>query len=225
MSLERSRQLYAAALTEYAPDRIIGIDEVGVGAWAGPVYVCGVSTFPDFTLPGLRDSKKVLEKARPQLCTDILAVPGLEPATAFCSSQCVDMLGIAHAVAKLTLSAIELVTERIITERCLIVVDGDRQPPRSGRYPQNYRVLAIPKADDIVPAVMAASNLAKLLRDKRMREIEAGNPELYGPFAFAKNKGYGTEQHRLALKRLQPTDQHRLSYRPVRQALTYGKTV
>lgn len=214
MSRQQSRQRYTEALAEYNPTHILGVDEVGVGAWAGPVYVGGTVTSANFALVGLRDSKKVSENAREPLCRAIYATPGLLHEVAYCSAAFVDQIGIQQAVALLTKNVIELLSVRIEVPSYLIVVDGDIVPTGCRRSRDSH-VLALPKADDIVPAVMAAANIAKLQRDERMRLFEKEDPELYGPFGFAENKGYGTEHHRIALGQHPPTALHRRSYRPV----------
>jgi ribonuclease HII len=182
---------------------IIGIDEVGRGCWAGPV-VAGAVLLGE-PIVGLRDSKKLSKRARERLDADIRV-----QATAFglgwVPADELDRIGLTAAVGlamRRAVAAIEAPYEQII-------IDG------------NYNFLAddpkatcLIKADDSVPAVSAASILAKVARDNYMATMD----RIYPGYAFEKHVGYGTAAHIAALKALGVSELHRQSFAPIKALL------
>jgi len=180
---------------------IIGIDEVGYGCWAGPVFVCGVAAEDDWAPPGLRDSKKLSKKRIVEVSESLrrvvpyLVVDG--------DVEHIDKYGIGAVLRTLQ----KLVAESLLEEfpGARVVVDGNIAIPG---IPDCE---AIPKADDTVPAVSAASIIAKDARDAKMRELA----KEYPGYGFEKHVGYGTQQHAQALDRLGVCPIHRKSYKPI----------
>jgi ribonuclease HII len=177
----------------------VGIDEVGRGCWAGPL-VAGAVILDD-PIAGLRDSKKLSKKRRESLAAEIqlqAAAIGL----GWVQPKEIDSIGLAAAV-KL---AMERALQQIESEYDELIIDGN-----FNFFPDNARAKAVIKADDIVPAVSAASIVAKVARDRYMCEL-AGD---YVNYQFNKHVGYGTELHLELLKKFGVSDIHRKSFRPV----------
>ncbi len=177
--------------------RVAGVDEVGRGAWAGPIVV-GAVILPPGTYP-FRDSKKLSPQARKRLVRDIKAI-ALAYALGLAEPGEVDGLGVLRATllaAERALKALSLTPEALVTDYLAL----------STPLP----LLAPPKADERSPSVAAASILAKVHRDALMEEAD----RLYPGYGFAQHKGYGTEAHREALLYLGPSPIHRRRFAPV----------
>jgi ribonuclease HII len=186
---------------------VCGIDEAGRGPLAGPVYAAAVLLPDDFSCALLADSKKLSAKKREEAAAFIRAsgVPfGIGSAT----HQEIDDINILRASllamrrAFDALRAAEPAADGDIGE---VVVDGCFTP----ELPPVFRARALVKADALVPAVMAASILAKTARDSEMLRLAA----LYPQYCFEKHKGYPTALHRELLRRHGPSPIHRLSFR------------
>lgn len=188
---------------------VAGVDEAGRGPLAGPVVVAAVVLNPQQPVDGLDDSKKLSEMRREKLFPLII-----ERALAYCvvvvERDEIDrinifqatMTGMSRAVAGLTPAAAEA------------WVDGNHLPkdlPCPGR--------AIIGGDALIPAISAASILAKVTRDRLMMAMDTEHPG----YGFAAHKGYSTPEHLAALKRLGPCPQHRHSFAPVRLLLDQGE--
>ncbi|HSE29529.1 MAG TPA: ribonuclease HII [Candidatus Saccharimonadales bacterium] len=182
---------------------IVGIDEVGRGCLAGPVCVAAVLMPEKFKMKGLADSKKVLRGDRAELVLRIRK-KAQQIAIGWASPSEIDEFNIWKAVQ---LAAARAISQLDIPSGTLIVVDGNAR--MLGEMAASYVV----KADDKYPAVMAASNVAKLARDNYMAKID----HIYEGFNFASHVGYGTKKHRESLALLGPTDIHRFSYGPVKE--------
>lgn len=182
-------------------ETVIGSDEVGYGAVAGPLYVVGVAMPRSWRLPGLRDSKKLTKAAREALFEPILEqVRGNWELAVFTPEQ-IDLLGVHHCLVK----AHTLVLQRLLARTAgttTVIVDGNM------RLPEIPQAKAIPKADDIFPVVSAASVIAKVLRDEVMMVLSSTYP-FYG---FERHVGYGTEAHYKAMKKHGLCPVHRRSY-------------
>lgn len=180
----------------------IGSDEVGYGALAGPLYVCAYLADYGWTVPGLDDSKKLSPEQRRKVYANLDLSRAVIKSV---DSVTIDRVGVFKALISAHTQAIhELQGRGYLSAR--VVVDG------ALKLPLVPNAEAIPKADSTVPAVMAASIIAKVNRDHFME----GLAELHPFFFFHMNKGYGVPPHIEALKRMGPTEYHRMSYRPVK---------
>lgn len=189
------------SLFDYADDIVCGVDEAGRGPLAGPVFAAAVILDPARPIAGLRDSKKLTEVRRNELAAEI-KTHALAWAIAQCSEQEIDELNILQA----TMQAMRRAVEGLSTLPTLALIDGNRCPV------MNVRSEAIVKGDDKVPAISAASILAKTARDHALYQLHNQYPH----YAFDQHKGYPTELHleRLRLYGISPV--HRKSYAPVR---------
>jgi len=181
-------------------DFICGSDEAGYGAWAGPLVVCAVVVPRTWLLEGLTDSKKLSATVRERLyATLVKTVPHYMVEV---TPEEIDAEGVGKAWPKAHEKAIQGALDAHKGEQPLVIVDGNRS--FSG-------ATALPKADLLIPAVSAASVLAKVHRDRIMREMDLEYPG----YAFKSHVGYGTQKHRAALERLGVTPIHRKSYSPI----------
>lgn len=185
-------------------ERVAGVDEVGRGPLCGPVVTAAVILDPSRPIQGLDDSKKLTERRREALFDEIR-----DKALAWCIARAeveeIDRLNILQA----TLLAMQRAVSGLAVTPRLALIDGNRCP-----------VLSIPcapvvKGDARVPAIAAASILAKVSRDREMGEWD----RRYPGYGLALHKGYPTPLHLEALRRLGPTPIHRRSFAPVRAAL------
>ncbi len=182
---------------------VAGVDEVGRGPLCGAVVTAAVILDPGKPIRGLNDSKKLSLTRREALFDEIQ-----EKALAWCVARAevaeIDRLNILHA----TMLAMQRAVEGLRVQPRLALIDGNRCPK-----------LAVPsspvvKGDSQVPAIAAASILAKVTRDREMQALDA----LYPGYGLAGHKGYPTAEHLDALRRLGPTPIHRRSFAPVRDA-------
>lgn len=177
---------------------ICGIDEVGRGPLAGPVYAGAVILPADAEILYLNDSKKLTEKRREQLNQEIrekavaVGIGAVEAAR-------IDEIGIVPA----TLEAMTQAVSELSVAPDLLFVDALRIP-QLAQIPQ----VSIIKGDAKSVSIAAASIVAKVARDRLMMELD----EQYPGYGFARNKGYGTKEHIEALKRLGPCPIHRRSF-------------
>lgn len=194
----------AMPLFDYADELICGVDEAGRGPLAGPVFAAAVILDPAKPILGLRDSKKLAEVKRDMLAVRIKS-DALAWSIAQCSEEEIDTLNILQA----SLLAMRRAIEGLKTVPTLALIDGNRCPVMT------LRTEAIVKGDDIVPAISAASILAKTARDAALMQLHMQYPE----YAFDRHKGYPTSLHleRLRLHGVSPV--HRKSYAPVRALL------
>lgn len=183
---------------------VAGVDEVGRGPLCGAVVTAAVILDPMRPIIGLNDSKKLTEARREVLFDEIR-----EKALAWCIARAeveeIDRLNILHA----TMLAMQRAVEGLSVTPKLALIDGNRCPR-----------LAVPsapvvKGDSRVPAIAAASILAKVSRDREMLEMD----RRYPGYGIAGHKGYPTPVHLEALQRLGPTPIHRRSFAPVRALL------
>jgi len=183
---------------------LAGVDEVGRGPLAGDVVAAAVILDPDTPIEGLRDSKKLTAQRRESLALEIRD-KALAWALGRASVAEIDQLNILHA----SLLAMRRAVEALAVQPEYVLVDGNRLPQWS--YPSEPVI----KGDDRVPAIAAASILAKVQRDGEMLELEQAWPG----YGMARHKGYPTREHLDALRRLGVTPAHRRSFAPVRELL------
>jgi ribonuclease HII len=190
--------------------RVVGLDEVGRGTWAGPVTAAAVC-LPDgqmelpHLLEGVMDSKQVRAAERERLVAHIRAA-ALACGVGSASSAEVDALGIVPAT--------RLAMRRALAEAGLqpdfLLLDAMRWPEMA-HVPQQ----SIIRGDSLSLSIAAASILAKVWRDAYMREMDTRYPN----YGFAAHKGYGTAAHRAALEQHGPCPLHRLSFAPLQRLL------
>lgn len=182
---------------------MIGIDEVGRGAWAGPLLVVAarqISILPD----GLKDSKILTKKRREILAPKISLACEIGEGWVLPSE--IDALGLAGAMELAVNRALASITARPNEE---IIMDG-----LINYCPNQYvNVSCFAAADNAFPIVSAASIYAKVRRDTHMVTLT----EPYKKYAFDKHVGYGTKLHMEKLKAYGVSDIHRLSFEPVKK--------
>jgi len=210
-----SKQVYCDMIASHRPRWVLGFDEVGTGAWAGPVYMAGCCVPVGFQFDGLKDSKGTSEPQRERQFDRLVdqVGPGWFRVVGH-SPNYVDRFGLRPALVDMLDDLMAKFVKVLgpAFDNSVFVVDGDLQP--STFWVPGARLLVLPKADTFVPAVMAAANIAKVMRDRYMRSIEEED-ERYRPYRFASNKGYRSPEHEAALARYGVTNEHRLSYRPM----------
>lgn len=189
------------------PPGLCGVDEAGRGPLAGAVYAAAVMLDPAKPIAGLSDSKKLSEKARERLAF-IIKSESLAWAIAYSTVEEIDRLNILQA----TMLAMQRAVAGLKVQPQLVWVDGNRCPD------WEYSSRAIVEGDAQVPAISAASILAKTARDAAMRELHARYPQ----YNFAGHKGYGTAAHLKAIRQHGPCPEHRQSFSPVKQMLAQG---
>jgi len=177
---------------------VAGVDEVGRGAWAGPVTVCAAITGLRRPPEGLTDSKLITPKRRTRLAA-VLSDWVTSYALGHASPQEIDDLGMTAALRLAAVRALDGLPERPDA----VILDG-----KHNYLGGSWQVRTVIKGDQSCVAVAAASVIAKVHRDAAMAELGGE----YTPFAFADNAGYPSPVHRAALEELGPTALHRLSW-------------
>lgn len=180
---------------------IAGVDEVGRGAWAGPVTVCAAVTGLRRPPQGLTDSKLISPKRRTELAAE-LEKWVTSHALGHASPEEIDELGMTAALRLAAVRALDALPVRPDA----VILDG-----KHDYLGTPWRVRTVIKGDQSCVAVAAASVIAKVRRDTMMAELglESG---AYERFAFADNAGYPSPVHKAALEELGPTPYHRLSW-------------
>lgn len=177
---------------------VVGIDEVGRGAWAGPLVVGAVLLGQPIN--GLKDSKQLTKTQRQKLdllirkCAKFVGLGWVEAAE-------VDSIGLTNAITLACKRAIEHVPAGYD-----IIIDGNinflKDVPRTS---------SLIRGDQLIPSIAAASIVAKVARDEYMEKLS----EKYPGYGFAEHVGYGTAKHLSVLNEKGPTNIHRLSFKPV----------
>lgn len=186
---------------------VCGVDEAGRGPLAGPVYAAAVVLAPHMPIDGLADSKKLSPARREELAIEIKARAAAW-SVAYASVEEIDALNILQA----TLLAMRRAVEGLALTPQQVLIDGLHCPLL--RVP----VRAIVRGDSSVPAISAASILAKTERDHVMLELH----ERYPCYGFDRHKGYPTASHIAALQAHGVSSVHRRSFAPVRNLLAAG---
>lgn len=186
------------------PALVAGVDEAGRGPLAGPVVAAAVVLDPRRRIRGLADSKQLTPRARERLYEQILE-RALCCSIAEASVDEIDRLNILHATMLAMRRAVEGL--RLVPRR--VLVDGNRLPEL------RVEAEAVIGGDATVPAISAASILAKVHRDRLCETLCAQHPG----YGFAVHKGYPTPDHLEALVRLGACAIHRRSFAPVRAVL------
>ena len=200
-------------LEKAAGDPVIGIDEAGRGPLAGPVFAAAVHlplTIAEQLVSGswsaVNDSKKLTGRKRGELAEIIRSTSGCVWAIAYATAAEIDRLNILRATHLAMKRAHDEVAAKLGSPNPHVLVDG---------LPVSTLPLAtnVIKGDAKSPLIAAASILAKTARDAYCVEMEAKYPG----YGFAQHKGYPTEAHFAALRKLGPCPEHRRSFAPVAQ--------
>ncbi|MCS0637624.1 ribonuclease HII [Streptomyces sp. LP05-1] len=180
---------------------IAGVDEVGRGAWAGPVTVCAAVTGLRRPPAGLTDSKLLTPKRRSELALE-LAAWVTSHALGHASPEEIDALGMTAALRLAAVRALEALPVRPDA----VILDGNHD-----YLGLPWKVRTVIKGDQSCVAVAAASVLAKVRRDAMMAELGEGSVHC-AAFGFDANAGYPSPVHKAALAEWGPTPHHRLSW-------------
>jgi ribonuclease HII len=188
---------------------VAGVDEAGRGPLAGPVVAAAVILSEATTPDGLADSKQLGEAERATLAGDIRQ-SAVAWSVAWADRAEIDAVNILNA----TLLAMRRAIIGLRVSPGAVLVDGNRLPDLrfNGRQIDGQ---AIVRGDALVPAISAASIIAKTTRDAIMQERDA----LYPAYAFGRHKGYGTALHRERLAEHGPCDEHRRSFSPLKELM------
>lgn len=189
------------------PACLAGVDEVGRGPLAGPVVAAAVILDPAHRIEGLADSKQLSAKRREALAGEIRR-HALAWALGRAEVEEIDRINILQA----SLLAMQRAVTALILPPEMVLVDGNRCPSLA------CPVQAVIKGDSLVPAISAASILAKVSRDREMLDLDARYPG----YGLAQHKGYPSRVHLQALQDLGVLPIHRRSYAPVRRLLDSG---
>lgn len=176
---------------------IAGIDEAGRGPLAGPVVAAAVIFDNETIIEGINDSKKLTEKKREELF-EIIKEKSLSYAVGIVDEKSIDEINILNAA----LQAMKTASEELNPQPDLILIDGNKS------FKSNIPTQNIVKGDAKSFAIAAASILAKVTRDRIMKEAAENYPE----YLWHKNKGYGTKQHIAAIHKFGFTEYHRKSF-------------
>lgn len=183
---------------------VIGIDEVGRGPLAGPVVTCAIILNYQNKIEGLNDSKKLSQEQRERLFPAIIN-NSLKIGIGMSFPAEIDVLNIYQA----TICAMKKAVMHTKIKEGVLLIDGLSFP-----YPgcESFKII---KGDTKSPAIMAASIIAKVTRDRLMNYYD----RFYTGYDFKKHKGYGTASHMGALEKLGPCPIHRKSFEPIKSML------
>lgn len=199
---------------------VLGIDEVGRGAWAGPLVV-GACVLNGAKIKGLTDSKALSKKQREKLSAEISkssAIIGL----GWVSNDELDEIGLSAALKLATRRAVKEVQIKCKKQNIKfneIIIDGTVNF-LAGTPLEKY-TSTLKKADLLISSVSAAAICSKVARDNFMAELSK-KPEL-APFGFESHAGYGTSKHRASLSEFGVSKIHRKSFKPIAEFLEKSK--
>ena len=189
------------ACREEGYSSVCGCDEAGAGPLAGPVYAAAVILPFGVELPGLNDSKKLTEKKR-EAIFPVIREQAVAWAVARVEAAEIDETDILSARMK----AMQLAIDRLTPAPDFALLDGNRDHGRSAAVTTPHRMIV--KGDSLSASIAAASILAKVSRDRYMKEIAAQYPQ----YEFDRHKGYGTKRHYELLRRYGPSPIHRRTF-------------
>lgn len=181
---------------------LVGVDEAGRGPLAGPVVAAAVILDSLKPVAGLDDSKKLSESVREKLA-DIIKRDAIKWSLGSASVEEIDDINILNA----SMLAMQRAVEGLQLEQAVVLIDGNKIPNL------NHTAYALIKGDQWHESISAASILAKVDRDQRMRELH----QLYPQYGFVQHKGYPTKMHLQALLEEGASPVHRKSFGPVRR--------
>ena len=189
------------ACREEGYSSVCGCDEAGAGPLAGPVYAAAVILPFGAELPGLNDSKKLTEKKREALFP-VIREQAVAWAVARVEAAEIDETDILSARMKV----MQLAIDRLTPAPDFALIDGNRDHGRSAAVTTPHRMIV--KGDSLSASIAAASILAKVSRDRYMKEIAAQYPQ----YEFDRHKGYGTKRHYELLRQYGPSPIHRRTF-------------
>ena len=176
---------------------VCGVDEAGRGPLAGPVFSAAVILPQNLMIDGLNDSKKLSEKKR-EILYDKIKNLALTYAVAFATEHEIDEINILNA----TFLAMKRAVAKLNLKPDIVLVDGNKSPELE------ISTQTIVKGDSLSASIAAASILAKVERDRLMKNLSKKYPE----YNFEKHKGYGTKMHIDLIKKYGPCEIHRKSF-------------
>ncbi len=185
--------------SKYINSIIAGVDEVGRGPWAGPVVASAVILDQDNIPEGINDSKKLSESKRERIFAELMQ--SAQIGIGMASVEEIDKLNILAA----TKLAMQRAIQELNSSPEIILVDGNQ------KFDSKAQVIPIIKGDSISLSIAAASIVAKVTRDRLMKQLALEFP-FYG---FEANVGYGTKRHREGLASHGITEHHRQSFKPI----------
>ena len=179
-----------------------GVDEVGRGAWSGPVVAAAVRFDKCHNIKGLADSKTISAKNRIRLYFEILET--FPVGVSFLSARTIDKVNILSS----SLDAMQIAVEKVCKTKDRLYFDGNVLPEPFKLGAKSYSII---KGDSKIASVAAASIVAKVSRDFYMKSLNIRFPG----YGWEKNVGYGVEQHKSAIYRLGINTEHRRSFKPI----------
>lgn len=191
---------YETAYLETGQGPVAGVDEAGRGPWAGPVVAAAVILNVENIPDGLNDSKKLTEAKREVLFDQIKATSKV--GVGIVSSSMIDQINVLQA----TMQAMSEALSSLPDQPAIALIDGNKAPP------VEMVCETIKKGDGKSLSIAAASIIAKVTRDRIMKDMDSQFPG----YGFARHKGYGTAIHSSALDKLGPCPQHRFSFAPIK---------
>ena len=201
ISKETDRLAIENGLFANGTNIVAGVDEAGVGAWAGPVYAGAVALRPGEVIIGAKDSKKLTPSAREALAEEIKNTASAWAIGTASVKEIAELniLGATLLAMKRAVLALKVKPEELLVD-------------------YRHLDLGIPchsfvKGDDLCHAIACASIIAKTSRDALMLQYE----KLYPGYGFAAHKGYGTADHIAAIRRLGVLPCHRTTYKPFKK--------
>ena len=179
-----------------------GVDEVGRGAWSGPVVAAAVRFDKSHNIKGLADSKTLSAHKRIKLYFEILET--FPVGVSFSSARLIDQLNILSS----SLYVMQRAVEKVCKKKDSLYFDGNTLPKA---FKSDTRAHSVIKGDSIIESIAAASIVAKVSRDFYMKSLNIRFPG----YGWEKNVGYGVEQHKSAIYRLGVNTEHRRSFKPI----------
>jgi len=214
---DKTIQSVNAYIQEHEIKFVLGVDEAGRGTWAGPLVAAAVAVQPNWTPPaGLGDSKGLTRATISKLWQKYYRTT--RHGIGVVHAPEVDSMGLnpaqAHAQGQAIQEALKHTPSWVLTREILVVVDGNLPPvldkSRIGK------LMLIPKADALIPAVSLASVFAKMTQLNFMTEYD----DKYPQYGFGQHAGYGgSQKHRDALEQFGVCDIHRRSFGPIKKIL------
>ena len=183
-----------------------GVDEVGRGAWSGPVVAAAVRFDKGHNIRGLADSKTLSPHQRIKLYFEILET--FSVGVSFSSAKVIDSFNIMRS----SLYVMQKAVEKVAKTKDSLYFDGNMLPEA---YRSGSRFYSVIKGDNKIASIAAASIVAKVSRDFHMKSLNLRFPG----YGWEKNVGYGVEQHKAAIYKLGINTEHRRSFKPIHNML------